>query len=67
MKKREINYEKVLHICGLSTRRSTRNASLAKVEVNRQKAEFDELDELDKKKNKKIVETEISEIKSEYI
>ena len=70
--KREIDYERVLHICGLSTNRSKKNAPYAKAEVSRQKKEFDDLDKADRKKKKKaetnrIVEAEISEIESEYI
>jgi len=67
--KREIDYEKVLEKCGLSMKRCRRNAGLAKSEVARQKKEFDELEKKSKKKSKlnRIIESEVSEIKSEYV
>ncbi len=69
--KREIDYEKVLEKCGLSMKRSRRNAGYAKTEIDRQNKEFDELEKKEKQRKKKtkinkIVEEEISEVKSEY-
>ena len=69
--KREIDYEKVLEKCGLSMKRSRKNAGYDRAEIDRQNKEFDELEKKEKQRKKKtkinkIEEKEISEIESEY-
>ncbi len=69
--KRDIDYEKVLTKCGLSMKRSRRNADYARTEIDRQNKEFDELEKKEKQRKKKtkvnkIEEKEISEVESEY-
>ncbi len=59
--KREIDYEKVLAKCGLSMKRSSRNASYAKAEIDRQNEEFDELEKKEKQKKKKTKVNKIDE------